>query len=107
MKATEHLDAGIHPDHPLDWDRIDLSLPYCALIILNLCILGPIGIVLTYSYYQKRKEHIYSARRPGLVLILSIVSILFIMVYVPVHILLYEILWKNNGGWEEWYIAHL
>ena len=98
--TTDGMDSG---SDPLEWDRIDMFWPYCFLIALNLCILGPIGIVLTYSYYQKRKEHIYSARRPELVVRLNIASIFFIMVYLPLHILWFEILYQRNGGWQEWW----
>ena len=51
-------------------------------------------------------NHIYSARRPGLVVKLNIACILFIMIWLPLHILAFEILWQNNGVWHEyWEIA--
>lgn len=46
----------------------------------------------------------YDTRRPGLVTILNSVSIFIIMIYVPLHILFFEILWENNGTWQEWYV---
>ena len=98
--AMQATGAG---DNPEEWDRIDMFVPYCVLIAVNIDILGPISIYLTSSYYQKRKEHIYSARRPEFVHTLNIASILFIMVVLPIHILIFEILWVNNGGWTEWY----
>ena len=101
MSSNDQLQV----DDPGDWERIDALWPYCVLIIVNVLILSPICIRLTWSYYQKRDDHMYDTRRPGVVTILNCASIFMIMTYLPLHILCFEILWKNNGEWQEWCVV--
>ena len=101
------MDSNPTTKDPGKWDRIDIFWPYCVLIAVNIYILGPIGILLIARYYKKRKIRMYDTRRPELVTILNCASVFIIMIYLPLHILCFEILWKNNGEWQEWYVQRL
>lgn len=101
------MDSHSGAEDPGRWNRIDIFLPYCVLIAVNIYILGPTGIILTARYYEKRNRPMYDTRRPGLVTILNCASIFIIMIYLPLHILCFEIFWRNNGEWQEWSVWSL
>ena len=89
-----------------EWNEISMKKPYIAFIIISVLILVPLGASMTYNYYLKRNRHLYSKRRPGLVIVFNIVALLYIGIYTPIHILVFEISWDNNGTYSEyWEIA--
>lgn len=102
--ASSYLEYEIDPG---EWERIDMFWPYCVLMAVNVCILGPICVVLTMSYHGKRHKAMYSGRAPGLVMMLNCAAIFMLTIYIPAHIIFFEILWKNNGKWTEWYVLFL
>ena len=92
--------------------KIDMDIPFIVLICINVLLLGPIsiGLLLKYGRHVDDNEHIYTARRPKIVLLQGIVAVLFMSVYLPIHIIFFEILWDNNdtfgGVFLYYYSAH-
>ena len=82
---------------------VDMSWQYIALAVVNFLILGPISISLLWKYkiHVDRHEHIYTARRPGLVLLQGIIAVVFMCLYLPLHIIVFELWWDNNGTLQE------
>ena len=107
VNAQSDMHSNSAGEDPDDWERIDTFWPYCALIVVNIFILGPISIILTAKYYEKRNDDMYHTRRPELVTILNWASIFIIMIYLPLHIGVFEILLDNNGDWREWYVQSI
>ena len=81
----------------------DMFIPYVALMSFNICVIGPIGLWLTAEYYTKRHEQRYRSRRPKLVIFHNLFSLFFVVVYIPLHITFFEILWDNNNTDSEWW----
>lgn len=81
----------------------DMAIPYVVLMAFNIYIIGPVGLWLTAGYYKKRHTYGYNQRRPGLVVFHNLFSLFFVVVYLPLHIIFYEILWDNNNTDYEWW----
>lgn len=81
----------------------DMTIPYYVLMALNINIIGPFGLWLTAGYYKKRHQYRYNARRPELVVFHNLFSLFFVVVYIPLHIIFFEILWDNNDTYAEWW----
>lgn len=84
-------------------DAHDMSSFYIVLMIFIIYIIAPNGLWLTARYYKKRHEHRYKARRPQLVIFHNLFSLFVVVVYIPLHIIFFEILWDNNGTDSEWW----
>ena len=80
-----------------------MLIPYIVLIVFNIFGIAPVGLWLTAGYYKKRHKFRYNARRPKLVIFHSLFSLLFVVVYIPLHIIFFEIRWDNNGTDSEWW----
>eukprot|EP01084_Bolivina_argentea_P072843 132239_1 len=96
-------DAGAEQDLKLGEHEVDMKWPYIVLIFINMLIILPICIYMTYNYFILRHSYMYNKRRPGLVIIFNIVAIVFIGIYTPIHIIIMEIYWQNNAKYEEWW----
>ena len=81
----------------------DVTIPYIVLITFNIAVIAPIGIWLTKRYHQTCHTYPHSARRPKLVIFYNLFAVFFVAIYIPLHILGFEILWKNNGTNAEWW----
>ena len=81
----------------------DVTIPYFILTAFNVYIIAPVGLYLTVPYYNKRNEHQYNARRPTLVVVHNLFSIFVVAIYIPLHIIFFEIMWDNNGTDSEWW----
>eukprot|EP01084_Bolivina_argentea_P208474 355419_1 len=83
--------------------EVDMKWEYIVLICINMLIILPISVHMSYNYYLKIDSYMYNARRPWLVTTFNIVAILFVCLYTPIHIIIMEIYWKNNAKYEEWW----
>eukprot|EP01084_Bolivina_argentea_P111881 199566_1 len=101
--VSQNTDA--EEDLQIENVEIDMSWPYIALISINMFILTPISVAMTYQYYLLRDSYLYNARRPMFAITVNIVSIIFIAIYTPIHIMILEIFWKNNATYDEWWDA--
>lgn len=81
----------------------DTTLQYCVIIAFNICFVAPIGIWLTRRYYQTCRTYPYCARRPKLVIFQNLFTLFFVSIYIPLHIIFFEILWDNNDTYAEWW----
>ena len=100
------LNAGTtaaEEDLELGDEEIQMTIPYIVLIIISMIILAPFAISMTYKYYRLRHSYMYNARRPMLVVAFNILATVFIAVYTPIHIIVFEIYWDNNATYEEWW----
>ena len=95
-------DEWITTDEPLS-KPYDMTIAYFALMASNICIIGPLGLWLTVEYCKKRHKQRYDARRPELVIFHNLFSLFFVVVYIPLHIIFFEILWNNNNTFAEWW----
>ena len=95
-------DEWITTDEPLSRLHV-MTIAYFALIAFNICVIGPLGLWLTAEYCKKRHDQRYKARRPKLVVFQNVFSLFFVVIYIPVHITFFEILWDNNNTDSEWW----
>lgn len=80
-----------------------LDIAYIFLIIINTLLFTPIGIRMTIRYFKKRREHMYRSRRPLLVTISNVCYLLYISLYVPIHVITMELIWNDNDSVYEWW----
>ena len=72
-------------------------------LIISMIILTPAAVMMNYQYYTLRESYMYNKRRPYLVLIFNSVATVFIGIYTPIHIIVFEIYWDNNATYEEYW----
>ena len=83
--------------------EISMKWPYIVFIIISVVIFTPIAIVMNYQYYKLRKSYMYKRRRPELVILFNCIATMFIGIYTPIHIIVFEIYWDNNATYEEYW----
>lgn len=84
-------------------EQYDMTIPYCILIAINFFVIAPVGSWLTIRYVEKQDKYPYNARRPKLVIRYNMFALFFVCIYIPLHIVFFEILWDNNNTVDEWW----
>ena len=87
----------------LNVNEIPMKWPFIIFIIISMVIIFPIAVVMSYQYYTLRESYMYNNRRPILVLIFNSVATIFIGIYIPIHIIVFEIYWDNNATYDEYW----
>ena len=84
-----------------------MIVPYFVLMAFNICIITPIGVWLTKQYYDEthHDHYLYNARRPKLVIFYNVFALFFVSMFIPLHIVIFEILWDRHGTFHEWWDA--
>ena len=90
-------------EEDLDVTEIDMRWPNMVLICINMMVILPICINMSYHYYTLRANYLYNARRPYLVIIFNVVATIFVGIFTPLHIIIMEIYWQNNATYQEWW----
>lgn len=90
-------------EQDLDVTEIPMKWPYIVFIIISMVILTPIAVGMNYQYYTLRESYMYNKRRPYLVLLFNSVATVFIGIYTPIHIIVFEIYWDNNATYDEYW----
>ena len=82
---------------------VDMELAFIALIATNVVLLAPISIYLLVKYRRSVEENdpYFTGRKPNIVLLQSSMAVIFISVYLPIHIYVFEIRWDNNNTIDE------
>ena len=86
------------------WSELDMTWPFVGLIALNVTVLLPISIILLRRYYRHsiiENDPFFTARKPKLVLLQSTIALIFMSLYLPIHIVAFELTWDNNEEIEE------
>ena len=82
---------------------IDMTFPYLILIAVNIGIIAPFSLWLTKRYHSTSNEYPYNARRPKLVIFYNLFALFYMAIYIPLHLVGFELAWKNNNTVEEWW----
>eukprot|EP01084_Bolivina_argentea_P064944 118384_1 len=90
-------------ENDLDIIEHDMTVPFVILICINILILAPITFYFCYNYYLLRDTYMYNARRPRLVMTVMMISIIYICVYIPLHISIFQLYWKNDNTYNEYW----
>ena len=85
-----------------DSNPYDMTIPYFVLMALNITVIAPVSVGLTKQYYENRHDYRYKARRPKLVIFYNLFALFFVVLYIPMHIICFELLWENNDTHGEW-----
>lgn len=103
MSFEDTVDCAIYDEGSTQLREHDMTIPYFILIAFNLFVIAPVILWLTIGYCKKRHKYRYSARRPTLVIFYNLFALFFVGIYIPLHIVFFEILWDNNNTVDEWW----